>query len=340
MRQGGASTGFLGMVESTLGKVGARLAGIAYLFLHYALLVAYIAQGGEILLVVIEKIAKTDLPAWVGTTIFAVLFGGIMYFGRPKLIEKFNHVLVFIVIVSFAGLLILAAKQVQIEQFAFQNWTGLTRSIPVMLVALFYHNVIPVIATHLQGDVRKIRQSIFLGSLIPLLMFITWNSVILISVNLDNIREITDNISQFDPLLNLRGGSGGECLGILVSVFSWFAIITSFIGFVYGLLDFFKDVTKSSTLQWQYALILFPPTSVAALNPNIFLHALESAGAFSISISGAILPALMVWKRRHNYENLYNYHRLVPGGKIILIAVVTIAILVIFNELFAFWTDL
>jgi tyrosine-specific transport protein len=179
MLRGGASSGFLAMVEVTLGKPGALCAGSAYLFLHYTLLVAYIAQGGEKLLAVVEIIVPRNLPTWVGTTIFALLFGSIMYFGRHSLIEKFNSALVFVVIASFAGLLLLAGGQVQIEQFVFQDWTKITVAIPVMLVALFYHNVISVISTQLEGDAKKIKQSIFVGSLISLIIFIAWNTVIL-----------------------------------------------------------------------------------------------------------------------------------------------------------------
>ncbi|GJD21019.1 aromatic amino acid permease [Rivularia sp. IAM M-261] len=328
----GASGSFLAMVESVLGKPGGILAGGAYLFLHYGLLVAYIAQGGEILLGVLP----INLPNWAGTTIFGLLFGGVMYFGRPKLIEKFNNALVFVVIASFAGLLFLASKQVRLSQFVFQDWSQLTAAIPVMLVALFYHNVIPVIAIQLEGDARKIKQSIFVGSLIPLLMFIAWNAVILGSVNSELLQNFT-GAEKFEPLENLRGGSGGNLLDIIVSVFSEVAIITSFIGFFYGLLNFFNNVVKFSTTRpLTYSLVLFPPMCLAILSPNIFLNALESAGAFCISILGAIIPALMVWKRRYEHGNFDSYRRLVPGGKIILVTVISIAILVILNKLLSF----
>lgn len=330
MRNSGANSGFFVMVENTLGKPGAILAGGANLFLHYALLVAYIAQGGEILL----RALPPSLPNWAGTTIFGLLCGGIMYFGRPKFIEKLNSALVFVVVASFAGLLLLASKQVHLSQFIFQDWTKLTAAIPVMLVTLFYHNVIPVIAVQLEGDARKVKQSIFFGSLIPLIMFIAWNAVILGGVNSELLQQFI-SVEKIDPLEHLRGGSDGNLLGIMVSVFSEFAIITSFIGFFYGLLNFFNIGIKLSTArEWQYGLVLFPPICLAVLNPNIFLHALESAGAFCISILGGIIPALMVWKRRSDNENINSYNRLVPGGETTLIAVISIAILVIINQLF------
>ncbi|RUS97592.1 tryptophan/tyrosine permease [Dulcicalothrix desertica PCC 7102] len=331
MRNSGASSSFLAMVENILGKPGAILAGGAYLFLHYGLLVAYIAQGGEILLVTLP----VDLPNWAGTTIFGLLFGGVMYFGHPKLIEKLNNALVFVVIASFTGLLFLASRQVHLSQFAFQDWTKLTAAIPVMLVALFYHNVIPVIAIQLEGDARKVKQSIFFGSLIPLLMFIAWNAVILGSVDSELLKNFT-GAEKFDPLENLRGGSGGNLLEIMVSVFSEVAIITSFIGFFYGLLNFLDVVKLSTARPLTYGLVLFPPMCLAVLNPNIFLNALETAGAFCISVLGAIIPALMVWKRRRDNENIHNYRRLVPGGKTTLVIVISIAILVIFNKILSF----
>ncbi len=335
MQQGRASNGLLVMVENTLGKIGARFAGGAYLFLHYILLVAYITQGGEILLSAVVKLwgVQVNLPVWVGTTGFVLLFGGIMYFGREKLVEKINNVFVVIVIASFAGLLLLASEQVKISQFAIQNWTALPSAISVMLVTLFYHNVIPVIATQLEGDVKKVRQSIVIGSGIPLLMFIAWNAVILGSISPETVREFTVNGNIFDPLQVLRSGGAGEWMEVLVIVFSEFAIATSFIGFVYGLLDFFKDVINpTSTRLLQYGLVLLPPMGLSVLNPNIFFTALDYAGTFSTSILGGIIPASMAWKQRQT-NSITTSTRLVPGGNAILIVMLGLAIVLIVKEI-------
>ncbi len=116
--EGRPSNGLLAMVESTLGLLGARIAGGAYLFLHYALLVAYIASGGEILVSAAEQLwgVQNVLPAWVGTTTFTLLFGGFMYLGRERFIEKLNSAFVAIVIASFLGLLLLGFGQVNPAQ--------------------------------------------------------------------------------------------------------------------------------------------------------------------------------------------------------------------------------
>ncbi|MFS0517388.1 amino acid permease [Nostoc sp. UIC 10607] len=331
--EGRASIGFLGIVEKILGKLGARLAGGAYLFMHYALLVAYITEGGEILGSAVAKVWGAQiLPTWVGTTTFTLLFGGIMYLGREKFIEKLNSAFVGIVIVSFLGLLFLAGGHIQSAQLLFQNWSALGSAISVMSVALFFQNVVPLVVTQLEGDARKIRQSIFFGSVIPLIMFLAWNAVILGSVSSDMLHVTSGGRTVFDPLQILRAGGAGEWLGVLVSIFSEFAIATSFIGFVYGLLDLFKDIFiiaqgKLSSRLPLYSLVLFPPMTLGTLNPSIFFTALDYTGTFSISVLGGIIPALMSWKQRQEQENSDSINQpLVPGGKVTLIVMVGVAL--------------
>ncbi|HLO85418.1 MAG TPA: aromatic amino acid transport family protein [Nostocaceae cyanobacterium] len=337
------SIGFLAIVEKNLGQLGARIAGGAYLFMHYALLVAYITQGGDILISALAKIFGFPhlLPNWVGTTTFTLLFGGIMYLGREKFVQKLNNVFVFVVISSFLSLLILGIGKVKATQFLFQNWNAVGSAVSVICVALFYHNVVPVVVTQLEGDIKKIRQSIIIGSLIPLVMFMVWNAVILGSVNPDLFKDLGIN-SVFDPLEILRSGIAGEWLGVIVSIFSEFAIITSFIGFVYGLIDFFKDIsqiTKNPLSRFPlYSLVLLPPMSLSSINPSLFFTALDYTGTFSVSILGGILPALMSWKQRQQHVQAnHTYQSLVPGGKVTLIIMVMLALALIIKQILAFY---
>ncbi|MFB2816603.1 amino acid permease [Umezakia ovalisporum] len=336
--EGRLSIGLLAMVEKTLGFVGARIVGAAYLFLHYALLVAYMTEGGKILVSGVSHVwgIQNIPPAWVGTITFTLLFGGLMYVGREKLIEKLNNAFVAIVIISFLGLLFLGGGQVKSMQLLTQNWTALGGAVSVMLVALFFHNVVPVVVTQLEGDIPKIRQSIIVGSFIPLIMFLAWNTVILGSVSLGTVQST----GKFDPVEILRAGGAGEWLGVLLSIFSEFAIATSFIGFVYGLLDFFQDIfplaqAKPSIRLPLYSLILLPPMSLGTINPSIFFSALDFAGTLSISVLGGIIPALMTWKQRQEQQLNNINQRIVPGGKVGLIIMMVIASVLIIKQILA-----
>ena len=347
-RLGCSGSGFLAMIEQTLGKSGSRIASGVYLFMHYALLVAYMAQGGDLLVSAINHLLGESIsfPAWVGTTTFTALFGGILYLGHRRLVESLNSAFVAIVLISFVGLLVLGMTQVNPAQMLSQDWQALSPAISVMFVALFYHNVIPVVTTQLEGDVTKIRRSIVIGSAIPLVMFLAWNAVILGSVHPDLMPS--DNSSVFDPLQVLRTGTAGDWLGVLVSVFSEFAIVTSFIGFVYGLIDFFKDLFNATPEDPAhrlplYSLVLLPSMSLSALNPGIFFTALDYVGTFGISVLGGIIPAVMTWKQRYQQSHHHDDRSpvvkpLVPGGRLTLIVMIGVAVSLILRQLVGLFT--
>ncbi|MDJ0677784.1 MAG: aromatic amino acid transport family protein [Calothrix sp. MO_167.B42] len=330
---GNPNNNLLLMVANTLGKPVAIIAAVAYLFMHYALLIAYIAEGGEIIASVLSQWSAGNIPVWVGSITFTLIFGGMMYVGKDKLLAKINGILVAIVITSFIGLLFLGATQVHPEQLQFRDWTALSPAISVMLVAMFYHNIVPVVVNQLEGDGFKIRQAIIIGSLIPLIMFLAWNGVILGSVSYEKLQGVSD------PLILLRQGNGGEWLGVLLSIFSEFAIATSFIGFMYGLIDFFRDIfqrVSSKQSDGRLPLIylaILPSLSLSTLQPGIFFTALDYAGTYSISVLGGILPALMSWQQR---KVLIVNQSLVPGGKITLITMIAITLLIIFRQLLTY----
>lgn len=338
--EGRSNLGFLAIVEGTLGKFIGKVAGAAFLFFHYSLLVAYVARGGDILLGGASHLLGIDgvLPAWVGAIMFTLLFGSLLYLGRDRFVEKLNSVFVVIVICSFVGLLFLETTQIYPARFLFQDWRALPGALSVMLVAMFFHSVVPVITTQLEGDVPKIRKSIIIGSLIPLVMFLTWNAVILGSISPQLIENISSSDTIFDPLQFLYVHGAGSLLGILIPVFSEFAIVTSFIGFFFGLRDFFQDMNLFEINQPVprlpvVSLVVFPPMGLSLLNPNIFFSALDYAGGFSASILGGILPVLMSWKQRKaDKDSNRKYQIFVPGGNITLIITIAIALVIITRQ--------
>ncbi len=335
--------GFMGTVRHHLGKGGFAIAAILYVFNHYALLIAYTARGGDILASALspltEYLSITDgvstVSPWWGHSIFIAVLGSVLFFSSQQFVGRLNSALLTIVLISFLGLLTLTAPQVQIEQWANQQWSQVSVAIPVMFVAFVYHNVVPVITTQLEGDRAKVRQSILLGSLIPLVLFLLWNAVILGSV-LPTVEPTSAVELTVDPIERLRSGTRNPQLGLLISVFSEFAIITSFIGFVYGLLNFFEDIIPDAAQSQRkrlaiYALVLIPPIVPSVLNPDIFFDAIDLAGAFGVSILFGIIPAVMVWKQRYQIVQkaaLLPFSPMVGGGKAALSLVIGLAMTV------------
>ena len=274
------------MVKKTLGPYGAGGAGIVYLFIHYALLVAYIAEAGEIISYTVHW------PPWGGPVSFIGVIGGTLAFGSDAVILAMNNFFVIVVIVSFSGLVAVGIPEVKNKNLLHQNYNAVMETVPTMFVALVYHNVVPVVCAQLHYNVRQIRIAVTVGSLIPLAMFIIWNAVIL--------GIATPGDLSVDPVELLRAGGAGKVTSILVTLFSEAAIITSFIGFIIGLMDFFTDIfpDRSKRDLLLFGIVLIPPLIVAILDPNIFRGALDYAGTFGISILFGAIPALMAFQTR------------------------------------------
>ncbi|MEM9949741.1 MAG: aromatic amino acid transport family protein [Cyanobacteria bacterium P01_D01_bin.36] len=344
---GRADLGLLATIEQSLGKVGAIAAGILYIFIHYALLVAYVARGGDILASALEAVEggfgfAWPVPLWLGHVAFVILLGGILYAGTARLVERLNGALVALVIVAFGALLALTVSQVDPARFQVQHWEAVGLAVPVMFVAFVYQNVVPVVTTQLEGDGRRVRRAIVLGSVVPLVMFALWNAVILGNTTWGEGSVLGDGV---DPIELMRLGAGYSQLGVVVSVFSEFAIATSFIGFVFGLLNVFEDIFsglgesveafKSYRRLLFYGLVLMPPLALSVIDPNIFFEAIDIAGAYGNSILFGIIPAVMVWQLRYQKGGALTVpsadqsFALVPGGRGLLVTMVGIAVAVI-----------
>ena len=63
----------LSMIETTMGKTGRAASWFLYLFLFYALIVAYLSAIGN------HIHQFMDFPDWVGSTFFALLFGSLFW---------------------------------------------------------------------------------------------------------------------------------------------------------------------------------------------------------------------------------------------------------------------
>lgn len=83
------------MAGRTLGPAGAAATSAAYVFLHYALLVAYISKAAAIVS------EASGLPLLAAAGGFTAAFGGVCYGARPAQMDALNGALVVAVVGSF-----------------------------------------------------------------------------------------------------------------------------------------------------------------------------------------------------------------------------------------------
>lgn len=288
--------GLISITERLYGKYSAQILGILYMLFHYTLLIAYIAEAGGILS------AVTHMPQLLGPILFTLIMGSVIAFGTAQLTDMINNVLFILVVLSFLGLVSLGVGSVNVSNLTFQNYSEVGHAVPILLVALVFHNIVPTICANLKYHKVSIYIALLVGSGIPLLMFVLWNLVILgIVPDYATAAHSTTLIDPLDVLLNCNPAHSKVIGQILVTIFSESAIITSFIGFVVGQMGYYTDVfpNRSKKDFFLYAVVLIPPMLVALGNPHIFLDALDAAGAYGISIIFGLVPIALALRLRY-----------------------------------------
>jgi tyrosine-specific transport protein len=328
---GRPGVGLLELYKGSLGQPLSQIGSVAYFFLHYAMMVAYIAQGGanvESLLSSLGLENLVDSVPGLGPLAFASACGAGLYATSTAWIERANNLLVFLVAATFLAIVGIGARTADFAslfEMSNQHADQVFSCFPILFLALVYQNVVPTVVTQLEGDRKKIVRAIVGGTTVPLLMFLAWNAVVLGNVYGSGITDLT----SLDPVAALQGGaiSTGAPLGLLVSAFSSLALITSVIGFTYGLLDAWTDVFALNTRgkdfeTWKlplFGLVFGPPLALSVAIPDVFYQALEYGGAFGVSTLFLVLPPIMVWKERYGKDEKPLITKpLVPFGKLAL----------------------
>uniref|UniRef100_A0A6M2EFK5 Amino acid transporter transmembrane domain-containing protein n=1 Tax=Populus davidiana TaxID=266767 RepID=A0A6M2EFK5_9ROSI len=110
---GSGGVSLVSMAKRTLGVAGVQFSCWSYIFIHYALLIAYVARSSDILTNFL------GIPLWESATLFSLVFGGICYFGSQRFIGAVNGVLVFGIIISFTSLVVILSMNVLISPFVY-----------------------------------------------------------------------------------------------------------------------------------------------------------------------------------------------------------------------------
>jgi tyrosine-specific transport protein len=169
---------------------------------------------------------------------------------------------------------------------------------PVIFVSFGFHHIIPSLAQYNAGDLSNLKRIIFIGSLIPLFVYILWEmiSLGLIPNELLATQDVGAYIAELSAQLNR------PWLGLVINGFANLALITSFLGVSLGLFDFLCDSLKVDSTRYTHrfgvGLITYLlPLICAIFIPTGFIQLLAYGGVFFV-IMAYVMPALMVFVLR------------------------------------------
>jgi tyrosine-specific transport protein len=324
----------ISMTQSSLGKWGKNACWIFYLFLFYALLVAYISGCGTLFSTLMRQYFHLAIADWIGSLIFVVLFGWVVYQGtRP--VDLWNRVLMLAKIGSFLTLVFLGVRYISPKLLERSAPQYAIFSLPILVISFGFHNMIPSLMGYMKGNVRRTRQSIWLGSLFALVIYLIWQLLVLGIVPLEGESGILQSLKKGEEASQaISGVLGLSAVSSFATLLAFFAILTSFLAQALSLTHFWGDGLKISYKKHENVLLcvltLVPPLVLAISFPQIFFKALNFAGGICAVILFGILPVLMVWKGRKR-EGAHHYR--VRGGKPLLVAIFLFALFVAFFQI-------
>jgi len=318
------------MAKSTLGFKGQCVAWGGFLFLFYALMVAYISGTGQLVKDFTEMTLSLELPSW-GCSLAVSLLFGVLIFSGTTVVDYFNRFLMAGLALSYVFLIALGYPHINTDYLKHSDWSKGFLVLPALIISFGFHNLVPSLTAYLKQQRRPLVIALAVGSAIPLFIYLLWEILILGLIPLngkDGILSALDNGEMATEAL--KGVIGNTYVSKLAETFAFFAIITSFLGVSLSFLDFLADglSIKKSVLGKLLltALVIAPPFLFSLFYPAIFLTALGYAGGIGAVLLFGVLPASMVWVGRYRL-NLPG-KQIVPGGRLTLTAVIAIALFI------------
>lgn len=321
----------ISMAKETLGPLGELIAWGAYLFLLYALMTAYLAGSGPIVTSFIQLATGIKYPDWVGFVPLLGIFAYFVIMGTTS-VDYLNRLLMAFMGVLFFWIVGYLLPHVEWTKLVHVDFPAVTMAISVAATSFGFHIIIPSLTDYLERDVVKIRHSLVIGSLIPLIIYLAWEAVTLGTLPLAHLKIGYENGSTGSEIL--AGLLNSPLLSLVANIFALCAIVTSFLGVSMSLSSCIADGLHLRKIKVPAgavdALAFIPPLMIALIDPRAFLNALEYAGVYGVIILLALLPALMVYSGRYK-KNLTGPF-VAPGGKWALYVVIFFSITLIIWE--------
>ncbi|MEZ5315254.1 MAG: aromatic amino acid transport family protein [Chlamydiales bacterium] len=329
----------ISMAHQTLGKPGEILAWMTYLLLLYSLTAAYMVGCSQIISTLFQESFFIELPHYIWPVAIFCIFGIFLYFGT-EVVDILNRILMAVLMITYLGLISFGWKYIDLKMLNHINWNFLLPSISVLVTTFGYHIILPTLTTYLEHDSKRLKWSIFIGSLIAFIVYLIWQFLVMGLIPVEGENGLLGAAQKEMPVsLLLELVVHHPFFSLFVHAFAFFAIITSLLGVGLSLLDFLADGLKiKKTHIGKLCLILLtfvPPLLFTFFYPQGFIAALNYAGFFVIILLG-ILPILMAWFQRYrNDEKFLEFKFKVFGGKKLLTVTIFLAIFLLSVEIFS-----
>ncbi len=317
-------TNMITLARHRLGPIGEITAWVMFLMLMYAASAAYLSGMGSLLSKVVSGSTPFHVTDNQGIVAATFIFGLVVYLGASW-VDGINRIAMLGLISTYLGMSLFITPFMKLNYFLEGDLKYLPAAVPIVVLAFISHVILPSLRVYCNDNLSDIKKILIWGNVIAFVVYIVWEMLIIGVIPLRGDAGLIHLGSQPHPVSALtyilHKDLGLSWIAITVGAFSFFALLSSFLGVGLALTDFLSDglsIKKSKLGMLFLVFISFSlPLMFALFYPSGFVIALSYAGIFAAVLYG-ILPFAMVWKcRKAGIKSRYT----LPGGKPVLFIV-------------------
>ncbi|WP_140178489.1 tryptophan permease [Providencia stuartii] len=314
-----AGASFHTMVKDLLGPVWNSINGLSITFVLYILTYAYISAGSSIISSNLSD--YMEMPQAISGLVFALIVAFFVWLST-RAVDRLSTILIGGMVITFVmsigGMVTTASPSIlfnQVEHGDTHYLPYALAALPYLLTSFGYHGNVPGLVKYYNKNSRSVVLSLVYGAVITVAIYILWQYAIQGNIPRSAFVQIREEGNNIGALLNqMNLSTNSSFISQFLTLFSYMALASSFLGVSLGLFDFIADFFKFNDNQQgrlKSALITFlPPTVFALVFPNGFIYAIGFAG-LAATVWAVIIPALMARASRKRFpKNSYK----APGG--------------------------
>lgn len=316
-----SGTSFVTLADITMGQFGRMLSWGSYGILLITLLMAYFT-GLSSLINFNNVFFDQDI---FGTSLVALMVALILSMGT-EFIDALNRLMIYILTFSMFIMLIILSFRMQWSPWMSTpiDYHQMAYLLPLVVTGFGFQVVIPSVRGYLDKEKGNLKMVVFLGSVLPLFLYVLWTTGLLTGLN---THEISAIIKHHDDAMALNILLRDIMNKVLVNSFVFAAIVSSLLGVSLSLADFLADAF-SRKLDWKISgCTACIPWILVNVYPAGFVNILRFGGMI-VAVLNILIPCIMLLiLRKRNKIKVF----LAPNS-VIVYSVLCFSLVVILTE--------
>jgi tyrosine-specific transport protein len=321
---------FADLYKKEFGHWSIWLNSFGYFITFYGVLTAYLCGMSTTIIKIFPKLEAVPHADKILIIIFFIVLTSVVLFG-VNVFKKLNSLFAICLLIIFIGMVIFALSHIEIQNLQHVNLTAIPFTLPIIFTSFCFHPVIPLICNHVREENQTghiLKWILFWGTFIVFFVILVWSLIVLGIVPLNSstgVSIIQANKENLPSTVPLAQSITSGLFPFFALLFTFFAIITSYIGAGAGFLSYVKNFSGHYIKRNRITDVVITfviPFLVALFYPNIFLKMLGVVGGFGVIIIYGFLPALLAIKPGNN-----------RGFKILGSVILIISLIIIVIEL-------